>query len=412
MLLDTRATLGGDIGKGGRVNGKETMARRRYQECCLFMRGCAGRRVWVARWREDVLRPEGTVGRLMRSQVLGPVSQIPTKREARLLLTSLLRPTNQGLRKPQSMMSFGDFARRWEDAVLPTYRTSTRNFYRSILRKHLVPKFAQYRLCDIYAPDLQIFLNQKAERYAPSVLHHIRATMSRACASAKEWGYLDSNPAAGVRLPHERPLKPKATLQPAEACKLLDQLVEPHHTLVFSIAVTGMRISELLGLQWPDIDFERRLIHIRRTFYRGSFGLPKTQSSARAIPMSDGLLYALHQHQRRVRESALQLVFPNADGKPYEAANLLRRILHPALAKCGLQKTGWRVFRRSVATTLSEMREPVRTTQAVLGHSSPHTTLAFYTQSVEESQRNAMSRLEETMFPNVPKFEKGPTLIH
>src|SRR5271165_5049243 len=64
MLLDTRATLGADIGKGGRVNGKETMARRRYQEGCLFMRGCAGRRVWVARWREDVLRPEGTVGRL------------------------------------------------------------------------------------------------------------------------------------------------------------------------------------------------------------------------------------------------------------------------------------------------------------------------------------------------------------
>jgi len=169
-----------------------------------------------------------------------------------------------------------------------------------------------------------------------------------------------------------------------------------------------MRVSELLGLQWPDVDFERRLIRIQRTFYRGGFSPPKTQASERVIPIGDGLLSVLEQHRGKVRNSALALVFPNADGKPYEAANLLRRVLYPVLAKCGLPKTGWRVFRRSVATALSEMREPVRTTQQVLGHSSPQTTLAFYTQSVEESQRSAISRLEEVMFPNVPKSEEQP----
>lgn len=92
-MLDIQATLGSDTRKGGRVNGKETMARRRYQEGCLFTRGTAGRKVWVARWREDVLRPDGTIGRTMRSHVLGPVRRIPTRREARNLLTSLLRPT-------------------------------------------------------------------------------------------------------------------------------------------------------------------------------------------------------------------------------------------------------------------------------------------------------------------------------
>jgi integrase len=58
------------------------------------------------------------------------------------------------------------------------------------------------------------------------------------------------------------------------------------------------------------------------------------------------------------------------------------------------------------------MREPVRTAQQLLGHSSPHTTLTFYAQSIEESQRNAISKLEEIMFPNVPKFEEMPSLIH
>ena len=411
-MLDTSATLNTDIGKGGRVNGRETMARRRYQEGCLFMRGTAGRKVWVARWRNDALRPDGTVIRVMRSQVLGPVSRISTRREARVLLNALLRPTNQGLRKPHSTMQFGSFARKWEEAVLPTYRVSTRNFYRDILRRHLVPKFAQYCLCDICTPDLQIFLNQKAERYAPSVLHHIRATMSRVCGSAKEWGYLENNPAAGVRLPHRYPVQPKVTFQPGDLQMVLDNLEEPHRTLVFLIAVTGMRVSELLGLQWPDLDFERRLLHVRRTFYRGNFGLPKTHTSERVIPISDGLSYALQQHRQHARKSTMNLVFPNADGKPYEAANLLHRVLHPVLAKCGLPRTGWRAFRRSVATALSEMREPVRTTQQVLGHSSPQTTLAFYTQSGEDSQRAAISRLERILFPNVPKFEEGPSLIH
>ena len=259
-MLNTSATLNPDTRTGGRVNGKEMMARRRSQEGCLFMRGSAGRKVWVARWREDVLRPDRTVGRIMRSHVLGPVCHIPTRREARQLMNSLLRPTNYGLRKPRSTMLFADFAQRWEEVVLPTYRASTRNFYRDILRRHLVPRFAQHRLCDIHTPDLQIFLNQKAERYAPSVLYHIRATMSRACASAKEWGYLEHNPATGVRLPHKHPSKPKVTLQPAEVRAILDRLEEPHRTMVLLIAVTGMRISELLGLQWPDIDFARRSI--------------------------------------------------------------------------------------------------------------------------------------------------------
>jgi len=410
--LDNRATLNCDTGKGGRVNGKEAMARRRYQEGSLFLRGRVGRRVWVARWREDMLEANGTVRRVMRSQVLGPVISIPTKREARQMMNSLLRPINQGLRRPQATMAFGDFARKWEEAVLPTYRVSTRNFYRDVLRRHLVPKFAQYRLCDIHTPDLQIFLNQKAERYAPSVLHHIRATLSRVCTSAKEWGYLDSNPVAGTRLPLRRTVQPKVTFQPGEVCKIRDHVEGRYRMLVFLIAVTGMRVSELLGLQWSDIDFERRLLHIQRTYYRGNFGLPKTHTSERVIPISDGLLYALQQHKRHVGKSAMDLVFPNADGKPYEASNLLQRVLHPALASCGLRKTGWRVFRRSVATTLSEMREPVRTTQQVLGHSSPHTTLAFYTQSVEESQRNAISKLEGIMFPNVPKFDDESPLIH
>jgi len=79
--------------------------------------------------------------------------------------------------------------------------------------------------------------------------------------------------------------------------------------------------------------------------------------------------------------------------------NLLKRVLYPAFKPLGLPQAGWRAFRRSVATALSEMREPVRTAQQVLGYSSPQTTLTFCVQPVEESQRRADAKLEEVMMP-------------
>lgn len=152
------------------------------------------------------------------------------------------------------------------------------------------------------------------------------------------------------------------------------------------------------------------LIHIRRTFYRGQFGPPKNKESERTIPMGRALTFVLKKHERRVKPSAQGLVFPNAAGKAYEPGNLVRCVLWPVLEVLKLPRTGWRAFRRSVATTLSELREPVRTAQQVLGHSSPQTTLAFHTQSFVESQRRAVGRLEKLMFPVDPKFGSGAQL--
>lgn len=295
-------------------------------------------------------------------------------------------------------MTFGEFAKQWREAVLPTYRASTRYFYGNILQNHPLPRFAADRLCEIATPDVQIFFNQKAARYSPAVVHQMRAGLSQVDLTAKSWGYVDANPVQGVRLPQKRAVLPKITFEPAQIMQILGKLDEPYRVLVSVAAVTGMRASELFGLRWSDVDFDRRLLFIRQTFYRGEFGLPKSKSSERTIPLSPGLIAALQGHKQAQLTTATNLVFPNAVGKPYEAANLLKRVLHPALKSLGLPRAGWRVF-RSVATALSEMRETVRTAQQVLGHSSAQTTLANYLQSVEESQRNAIARLEEKMLP-------------
>jgi hypothetical protein len=101
------------------------VARRRYQAGCLFKRG-RRRKVWVARWREDVLLPDGTPGRLQRSLVLGLVSKMPTQRQARALLDQQLRSINEGRHQPQSLMSFSAFAEGdWTNLVMANLKLST-----------------------------------------------------------------------------------------------------------------------------------------------------------------------------------------------------------------------------------------------------------------------------------------------
>ena len=99
VLSDNRATLVTDIGKGRRANlrmERTRMARSQYQNGCLFIRG-KRRKVWVARWREDVILADGSADRVMRSVVLGPVSEIAGRREARRLLDAHLTPLRRAV---------------------------------------------------------------------------------------------------------------------------------------------------------------------------------------------------------------------------------------------------------------------------------------------------------------------------
>jgi integrase len=214
-----------------------------------------------------------------------------------------------------------------------------------------------------------------------------------------------------VRLPHKHSVRPSVSFTPAEVRLILNHIEEPYRSIVIMAALTRVRASELFALTWADVDFERERILIRRTFYRGQVGPPKNPSSERAIPIGATLIAALRNCRSLGKANSLGLVFADASGNPYEPGNLASRVLQPVLKTLNLPSAGWRAFRKSVATALSELREPVRTAQQVLGHSSPNTTLAFYTHSAEESQRQALT-LEDVMFLNVPKLEQAKRLIH
>ena len=386
------------------------MARRRYQTGCVFKRG-KRRKVWVARWREDVLCEDGKVGRILRSVVLGSVADLPTRKDAQVRLDEELRAVNQGTVRPESSMLFGTFAEeQWKTLVLPTLKLSTQHGYKTVLAKHLLPYWRDWRLRDIGRQDVQQWVADRFRRKLGwQTVRNAWTLLSGILETAVEYGYLSMNPARGVKFP-EKELKEAPVLFTAEDfVKLLEQLDEPYRTMARLIALTGLRIGELLAVRWRCLDLEIGTLSVRESVYEGKFQSPKTRKSRRTIPLGPQSILWLREHRlRATRTAADDLLFGNRSGKPLRESKLLRNVLQPAAERAGLGRVTWHQFRHIHSSLLNDLRVPVKIAQEQLGHSSISTTLNIYTHVVDASHRKAIEALERELFPSVPKLPDGP----
>ena len=104
--------------------------------------------------------------------------------------------------------------------------------------------------------------------------------------SAMERGYLDKNPAHGIRIRTTGIRVERRFYSPAQVRQLLPELTEPCRTVVQFAVLTGLRIGEILALRWKRVDLLRGTIEVAETYSDGEFGPPKTRSSNRVIPIS------------------------------------------------------------------------------------------------------------------------------
>jgi len=361
--------------------------------------------MWVARWRETVLRADNTLGKILRSKILGPVSQI-SKSEARNLLANCLRSTNQGQRRPLAMITFEQFAReKWEPLALPTIKPATARYYRYQLHRYLLPTFGPLRLQELDRETLQAFvIGKKQQGYSSSTLDGIRTTLSKVLGQAVTWRYLEENPARGLSIGERVPKKEPAFLEPRDALQLIEALPEPCRTVVIVAALTGLRIGEIAALRWGRVDFLRGTIQVKETYSEETgFGTPKTRSSVRDVPMSEPIRTALLTHKYRCAHTdKADLVFTSKANTPMGPKNLANRVLRPTCVKIGLRPISWHVLRHTHAMWLSESGATIRAAQDILGQSDVETTLRVYTHSVPESKRRAVANVAALLFPSVP----------
>ncbi len=379
------------------------MARPRWQSGWLFQRGKKNP-VWVGRYREDVLTPDGRRKRRERSVVLGHVRDIG-KRQAQRLLTEKLAAINQGTHKPELMIGFEAFVlERFEPNILPTLRRSTQRLYRSLFRKHMLPFFGPMRLPEIGPADVQMFITAKSREVSPRTVVSIRNRLSKIFEVAVRWRYLQSNPVRGVQVPALVDRRTKISLKPEQVRALLAELREPYRTMVLLAVLSGLRCGEIFGLRWRSLDFEEHSILVVETMYQGCAQAPKTRASLRKVYVREAAFDAL-KRLRALSAGPDSLVFATSQGTPFNPNNVRSRALLPACKRAGIPAIGWHTFRYTFCTWAEPTGESTKALQAQLGHTDARLTLGVYTQPLPEGQRRIAEKVARVLLPLAPKLE-------
>src|SRR5438874_3436615 len=148
--------------QGQWVNGPKEglMARRRYQKGSLIPKtGLPANGLWIGRWREDVIQPDGPITRPYKWEVLGTLEDYPTRKLALRALEARLSTINSPTYKARPTARFAEFAKRWEATVLSQHKPSTQSSTCSQLRRRLLPQLGSIALKDLDGQRLQAFVS-------------------------------------------------------------------------------------------------------------------------------------------------------------------------------------------------------------------------------------------------------------
>jgi integrase len=206
-----------------------------------------------------------------------------------------------------------------QEAEQITYQTLAS--YRSIIRRHIRPKWGDFFLQDVRPSLVQDWLRNLL--MSPKYKGHVRSLMYRLFDKAMIWELIDveRNPMELVKVRgiSKRKQRPHI-LQVKDAWRLLDALTQPYRTMVLIALCFGLRISEILGLRWMDFDFKRAVVLIQRSAVGKRLNRLKTEYSQDEVPLERGFILELKKWQALCVETEGQWLFPSpVTGRPYHA---------------------------------------------------------------------------------------------
>jgi integrase len=201
-----------------------------------------------------------------------------------------------------------------------------------------------------------------------------------------------------LTLPEKEKTKPQF-LSGREIKKLIKASRGVLRTILMVLALTGMRINEVLGLRVEDIDFENKVIHVRKSAYNGALGTPKSAASAADIPLSATLAKEIRKHlkSKHFRENSLGVFFANRRLRPYSDNKLREKHLRPLLKSLGMKAVGFHAIRHGVASELINSGTPITAVRDQMRHSDVRVTLGIYGHVIGNAQRKAVDSLSRTM---------------
>jgi integrase len=396
----------------------------RYQRGCL--RQEQRKNGWVWKLRHYAVRAKDGK-RVEQTLFVGYVRDFPTESDAwrevdRQLLTDRINNNNPH----EHNATFQQIAQHFEDnelsnpGVIAPKADTTKYCYKLVIRR-LVDRWGSRPAIDISPREVEDwFMARSIERDPEGLawpsLSKERNVMSLTYAHAQRNGLippdLKYNP---VRPPELGGARCKSQsdytaviLTPKQTFSILNSLPLLQQTMVVLDAATGLRYSEIAGLQWQDVDWQNHQIHVRRRWVRGNVGQPKTKKSRAAVAMAPLLAkYLKAWQQETTYAKATDWVFASTKtrGRTPRVGNMLcADYLRPAAVKAGVelepgQRFGFHNLRHSLASFLiTKKKTDVKTVQCSLRHARSTTTLDHYSQTDMEELIAAQEMMLDAIF--------------
>jgi len=336
------------------------------------------------------------------------------KMEARLKLGSIGIQCGSGKK-------FENYARTWLNRISHTCKRSTCEGYKKILERYLFPAFKGLELEDVTREKVRSLAFESLDRgLSYRTVVGINRCLSSLLSHAVEDGLLQTNLALrpGKFLPRVNKKEKVKPLTREEVSLLLGKVKEksPAHFPFFLCAVrTGLRLGELIALQWGDIDFHSRFILIQRNYTWGEVTTPKS-GETRRVDMSNELTHVFRDlHIERQIQTAANgwvnvpdWVFCSEVGGILDPDNFRKRVFYPILKASELRRFRLHDLRHTFASLLLQQGESLVYVKEQMGHSSIQVTVDIYGDLIPGGNKQAVDRLDDK--PKIsPKIDENAT---
>lgn len=332
--------------------------------------------------------------------------------EAEALESELKSQRNKGRLVMPSKATVQDILEEWLTVQRGNVAPRTYERFESIVRRALTPNLGSVRVCDLESRHIQTYYSECLERGLSLTTVKHRHYVLRAALQRAVGRYIVENPATlgddKVKLPKRKRQKARSrAITVDQARQLLDFVAGSTLEVPVRVALdTGMRLSEILGLRWADVDFEKGSLKVNQTILELSkagtgldFTEPKTPDSIREIALDNRTLAFLKQHKRfQVEQKMLvgpavwadhDLVVSNDAGEPVRPSTVSRHFGR-ASEKSGI---GCRFhdLRHTHATLALANGMHVNDVSKRLGHSDPSFTYREYSHETQEGNQRIAS---------------------
>ena len=358
-----------------------------------------------------------------------------TKKDAEVELAKFVTEVQNGLVIDGKSLKFSEFTEIWKrDYGSKELAPSTYKRYCRMLETRLLPYFGHFYINKIRPTDIMKFYdllekdtqlvrkkgNNGSKTKKPlsgkTILEHhrlLRAMLHKAV----YWQLIVANPAERVQPPKAR--KPKRKSYDDEQTKMLLENLEllPSEDTKYKVAIiltvfTGVRLGELMGLEWTDVDFKNGIISINRSSqYLSDMGVftkvPKTESSIREIAIPEFIIFLLEEYKLWYEEQKSiygelwtnsDRLFVQADGKPMHPSTISKWFVK-YVGQIGLPVINFHGLRHTNASLLVAQNIDIAVISARLGHAQISTTLDFYVHPLLSHNRKAGYALENLLLP-------------